>query len=174
MILSLILPLPDCTTKTSFSRILVKIFTLVSPYTSVSWATKTTYNARTFANCESSTGAGAVPRLEHIWLVSWGQELPAKIRVLRIFDDVRGRKLGLGTKRKYKLLGDRSSRESDIIQPPHTTEWRRHCRRNNQALWATIPVWPMGIPHLITFLRPYANHEPLAGRDVVIDGPGLR
>ena len=31
----------------------------------------------------------------------------------------------------------------------------------------------MGIPHLITFLRPYAEIEPLAGREVVIDGPGL-
>lgn len=31
----------------------------------------------------------------------------------------------------------------------------------------------MGIPHLITFLRPYAELESLAGRDVVVDGPGL-
>lgn len=36
MILSLILLLPDCTTNTSFSRILVKILTLVSPYTKFS------------------------------------------------------------------------------------------------------------------------------------------
>jgi hypothetical protein len=31
----------------------------------------------------------------------------------------------------------------------------------------------MGIPHMITFLRPYAELESLAGRDVVVDGPGL-
>jgi hypothetical protein len=31
----------------------------------------------------------------------------------------------------------------------------------------------MGIPHLIALLRPYAELEPLAGRDVIIDGPGL-
>jgi hypothetical protein len=30
----------------------------------------------------------------------------------------------------------------------------------------------MGIPHLITFLQPYANEEFLAG-GAVIDGPGL-
>jgi hypothetical protein len=37
-----------------------------------------------FANWESSTGAGAMPRFEHIWPVRLGHELPAKIRVLRI------------------------------------------------------------------------------------------
>ncbi|QSZ32364.1 hypothetical protein DSL72_001938 [Monilinia vaccinii-corymbosi] len=31
----------------------------------------------------------------------------------------------------------------------------------------------MGIPHLITFLRPYATLSSLKGKDVVIDGPGL-
>ncbi|KAN0106105.1 XPG domain containing domain containing protein [Hyaloscypha variabilis] len=31
----------------------------------------------------------------------------------------------------------------------------------------------MGIPHLITFLQPYAETESIAGRHVVIDGPGL-
>jgi len=31
----------------------------------------------------------------------------------------------------------------------------------------------MGIPHLITFLRPYAEQESFAGRDVIVDGPGL-
>ncbi|TAQ86353.1 hypothetical protein B7494_g5328 [Chlorociboria aeruginascens] len=31
----------------------------------------------------------------------------------------------------------------------------------------------MGIPHLITHLQPYASSEPLQGRDMVIDGPGL-
>lgn len=31
----------------------------------------------------------------------------------------------------------------------------------------------MGIPHLITFLRSYAELEPFVGREVVVDGPGL-
>ncbi|KAJ8060732.1 hypothetical protein OCU04_011036 [Sclerotinia nivalis] len=31
----------------------------------------------------------------------------------------------------------------------------------------------MGIPHLITFLRPYATLSSLKGKDIVIDGPGL-
>ncbi|KAF7893834.1 hypothetical protein EAF00_007348 [Botryotinia globosa] len=31
----------------------------------------------------------------------------------------------------------------------------------------------MGIPHLITFLRPYATLDSLKGKDIVIDGPGL-
>lgn len=31
----------------------------------------------------------------------------------------------------------------------------------------------MGIPHLTTFLRPYAGSGTLAGRNAVIDGPGL-
>ena len=31
----------------------------------------------------------------------------------------------------------------------------------------------MGIPYLITFLRPYAESESLVGRDVIVDGPGL-
>ncbi|KAE9370782.1 hypothetical protein N431DRAFT_492812 [Stipitochalara longipes BDJ] len=31
----------------------------------------------------------------------------------------------------------------------------------------------MGIPHLITFLQPYAETELIRGRPVVIDGPGL-
>lgn len=122
MMLSLILLLPDCTTKTSFSRILVKIFTLVSPWDLISLATTTTYSARTFANCESSTGAGAVPRLEHIWLVSWGQELPAKIRVLRIFVVFRGRKLGVGTEGKNKFFGDPPGRTGG----PHFTKFTPH------------------------------------------------
>jgi hypothetical protein len=31
----------------------------------------------------------------------------------------------------------------------------------------------MGIPHLITYLRPYAELKSLAGQDVIVDGPGL-
>lgn len=31
----------------------------------------------------------------------------------------------------------------------------------------------MGIPHLIAFLKPYVTEELLAGRNVVIDGPGF-
>ena len=31
----------------------------------------------------------------------------------------------------------------------------------------------MGIPHLITFLQPYAEAEAIGGRRVVIDGPGF-
>ena len=31
----------------------------------------------------------------------------------------------------------------------------------------------MGIPHLITYLRPYAIHKSLDEQTVVIDGPGL-
>jgi hypothetical protein len=31
----------------------------------------------------------------------------------------------------------------------------------------------MGIPHLITFLQPYAEAGFIAGRHVVIDGPGF-
>ena len=31
----------------------------------------------------------------------------------------------------------------------------------------------MGIPHLITYLRPYADIVNLAGHSIVIDGPGL-
>lgn len=31
----------------------------------------------------------------------------------------------------------------------------------------------MGIPHLTTFLRPYAEAGSLAGENAVIDGPGL-
>ncbi|KAK6603698.1 DNA replication initiation factor cdc45 [Botrytis cinerea] len=31
----------------------------------------------------------------------------------------------------------------------------------------------MGIPHLTTFLRPYATLDSLKGKDIVIDGPGL-
>lgn len=38
----------------------------------------------TLANWESSTPAGAMPRFMHIWLVSSGTELPAKMSVLRI------------------------------------------------------------------------------------------
>lgn len=38
----------------------------------------------TLANWESSTPAGAIPRFMHIWLVSSGTELPAKMSVLRI------------------------------------------------------------------------------------------
>jgi hypothetical protein len=39
---------------------------------------------RTFANCDNSTPAGAMPRFMHIAEVSSGTELPAKMRVLRI------------------------------------------------------------------------------------------
>jgi hypothetical protein len=31
----------------------------------------------------------------------------------------------------------------------------------------------MGIPHLITYLRPYATSVDLTGHSIVIDGPGL-
>lgn len=31
----------------------------------------------------------------------------------------------------------------------------------------------MGIPHLITFLRPYATRSSLTEQNIVIDGPGL-
>jgi hypothetical protein len=31
----------------------------------------------------------------------------------------------------------------------------------------------MGIPHLTTFLQPYAEAGSIAGRHVVIDGPGF-
>lgn len=31
----------------------------------------------------------------------------------------------------------------------------------------------MGIPHLITHLRPFASTKDLEGQSVVIDGPGL-
>ncbi|KAG0646855.1 hypothetical protein D0Z07_6126 [Hyphodiscus hymeniophilus] len=31
----------------------------------------------------------------------------------------------------------------------------------------------MGIPYLITYLRPYAELKSLAGQDVIVDGPGL-
>jgi hypothetical protein len=31
----------------------------------------------------------------------------------------------------------------------------------------------MGIPHLITFLQPYAEAESIVGRHVVIDGSGF-
>jgi hypothetical protein len=31
----------------------------------------------------------------------------------------------------------------------------------------------MGIPHLITYLRPFATRESLKDKEIVIDGPGL-
>jgi hypothetical protein len=31
----------------------------------------------------------------------------------------------------------------------------------------------MGIPHLITYLQPFAQREPLTNQQVVIDGPGF-
>jgi len=31
----------------------------------------------------------------------------------------------------------------------------------------------MGIPHLITFLRPFSVREALRGQSIIIDGPGL-
>ena len=84
MMVSLILGLPDCTTKTSFSRTLVRMRTLVSP----------------LENWVSSASARAMPRLWHILSVMSGQELPAKIRVPRMVSGgaefvVRGRKLEL-------------------------------------------------------------------------------
>jgi ubiquitin-protein ligase len=68
IMLSLILLLPDWTTKTSFSRILVKILTLVSPcnINQPHHVRQKGYTEFTFANCESSTAAGAMPRFEHI------------------------------------------------------------------------------------------------------------
>ena len=65
---SLILGLPDWTTKTSFSRTLVRIRTLVSP----------------FENWVSSASAGVIPRFSHTLPVSAGHELPEKMRVPRI------------------------------------------------------------------------------------------
>lgn len=68
MMVSLILGLPDWTTKTSFSRTLVRIRTLVSP----------------FENWVSSASAGVIPRFSHTLPVSAGHELPEKMRVPRI------------------------------------------------------------------------------------------
>ena len=31
----------------------------------------------------------------------------------------------------------------------------------------------MGIPHLTTYLSPYATRQELSGRDIVVDGPGF-
>jgi hypothetical protein len=83
MMVSLILGLPDCTTKTSFSRTLVRMRTLVSP----------------LENCVSSASARAMPRFWHILSVMSGQELPAKINVPRMLvgwcsGEVGRRKLG--------------------------------------------------------------------------------
>lgn len=68
MMVSLILGLPDCTTKTSFSRTLVRMRTLVSP----------------LENWVSSASAGAMPRFSHICFVRDGQLVPEKMRVPRI------------------------------------------------------------------------------------------
>jgi len=46
----------------------------------------------TFANCDSSTAAGAMPRFPHIEVVRSGHELPAKMRVFLMV--VMGRKSG--------------------------------------------------------------------------------
>lgn len=80
---------------TSFSRMLVIILTLVSPWKFKGQPRSLERKKRrreagqvsifTFANWESSTAAGLVPRLEHIWVVRAGHELPAKMRVLRMF-----------------------------------------------------------------------------------------
>jgi hypothetical protein len=103
MMASLIRGLPDWTTKTSFSRTLVKILTLVSPFEKpVSLKSspqrpcrrKTQaerINARldgrtalTLENCVSSASAGVMPRFSQIWPVRAGHELPAKMSVLRM------------------------------------------------------------------------------------------
>jgi hypothetical protein len=68
---SLILELPDCTTKTSFSRTLVKMRTLVSP----------------LENCVNSALAALIPRFSQIWPVRTGHEVPAKMSVLRMVVD---------------------------------------------------------------------------------------
>lgn len=63
MILSLILLLPLCTTKTSWLRTLTLMLTLVSP----------------LANLRSSHFAGAVPRRSQMAAVRAGCEVPEKI-----------------------------------------------------------------------------------------------
>ncbi len=80
IMVSLILGLPDCTTKTSFSRTLVRMRTLVSP----------------LENWVSSASAGSMPRFWHILLARAGQEVPANINVFRM---MRG-----GTKELEKVL----------------------------------------------------------------------
>lgn len=121
MIVSLILGLPDCTMKTSFSRTLLRILTLVSPCCkemSHSWLVSGMViavkggptnggtegwgvyvcacvgGAPTFENWVSSASAGGIPRFSHILLVSVGQDEPPKIKVLRIVLCLGGRRVG--------------------------------------------------------------------------------
>jgi hypothetical protein len=68
MMVSLIWGLPDCTTKTSFSRTLVKMRTLVSP----------------FENWDSSADAGAWPRFSQILPERAGHDEPEKMSVFRM------------------------------------------------------------------------------------------
>lgn len=100
MMESLILELPDWTTKTSFSRTLVRILTLVSPFKRRELvicpeagnqgnqkAATQSYRKLTLENWVSSALAGVMPRFSHIWPVRAGHELPAKMSVLRIVAD---------------------------------------------------------------------------------------
>jgi len=51
---------------------------------------------------------------------------------------------------------------------------QRECDQHSRLIRGTeTRWWQMGIPHLTTFLRPYAERSSLAGENVVIDGPGL-
>lgn len=114
MMVSLMVGLPDWTMKTSFSRTLLRILTLVSPCKEENMVSQVTLQQRSVAvtvavavvatangalqtrrqaqgrlaptleNCESSASAGGMPRLSHILLVRTGQDEPAKIRVFRI------------------------------------------------------------------------------------------
>lgn len=112
MMVSLMVGLPDWTMKTSFSRTLLRILTLVSPCREEKMVSQVTLQQRlvavvvavaatangalqnqrqaqgrlapTLENCESSASAGGMPRLSHILFVRTGQDEPAKIRVFRI------------------------------------------------------------------------------------------
>lgn len=90
MMESLILGLPDWTTKTSFSRTLVKILTLVSPLYQSPVSHKLhrhlllLLQKLTLENCVSSAFAVVMPRFSHICEVRTGHEFPAKMSVLRI------------------------------------------------------------------------------------------
>lgn len=99
MMVSLIWGLPDCTTNTSFSRTLVKMRTLVSPWTrshcQQEWETQgatarqRAQARRTFENWDKSAEAGVKPKFSHILPDRAGHEVPEKTSVLRIFSRVR-------------------------------------------------------------------------------------
>lgn len=96
MMESLILGLPDWTTNTSFSRTLVRILTLVSPFCPggqprcpAPQAGRRQDQELTLENCVSSASAGDIPKFSQICPVRAGQELPANMSVLRIVADAR-------------------------------------------------------------------------------------